>query len=158
MLTALLWAVATGLGWAGHGYPGMFIGIALLTVVWGFVVTGSPGTARLQKFDDRRVEDLQTIEDEIENACLGGTRYSPMEERALQRPLPATLEDVVELATLRRPDIRDPETGKKYEYDVLDESRYRLCATFHFSRDEENLPIWNHEAGRQCFEFDVLRP
>ena len=133
-------------------------GVVLVTIVWGFVVAGSPGTARLHRFDDRRIEELQTISDEIESACLGATRYAPLEERRLERPLPRTLEDVLELATRRRPEIQDPETGELYEYAMLDETRYRLCATFHAVRDEEYEPLWNHPAGRHCFEFDVLRP
>ncbi len=141
-----------------RAFAGVTSSIVLLTVVWGFIVAGSPGTARLQKFDERRVEDLQTIRTEIENTCLGDARFRPLEERQLQRPLPATLEQVVDSATRRRPDILDPETGEEYGYTILNETRFQLCATFHFPRDEELSPVWNHPAGRHCFEFDVLRP
>jgi hypothetical protein len=147
--------VATGMH---RAFAGIAAGIVLFTVVWGFVVTGSPGTARLHRFDERRVHDLQTIKNEIENHCLGNTRYRPLEERQLLRPLPATLEEVVAAATHRRPEIRDPETGAAYEYSVQDEARYRLCATFRFERDEAMDPLWNHPAGRHCFEFDALKP
>jgi len=132
--------------------------VVLLTLVWGFVVTGSPGAARLAKFDERRIEDLRTIHDEIVNVCLGDRRYAPAEQRSLVEPLPATLADLADRARRRRPDIRDPETGEPYAYEVLDETRYRLCATFHSARDEEYEPVWNHGPGRQCFELDVQNP
>ena len=121
-------------------------------------VTGSPGTARLHKFDERRVEDLQTIHAEIERICFGDGRFQPPKERQLLRPLPATLEEVASSAKRRRPDIRDPETGEAYGYEVLDETHFRLCATFRFLRDEERDPIWPPPSGRRCFPFDALNP
>jgi hypothetical protein len=139
-------------------FAGAATAVVLFTAVWGFAVTGSPGTARLHKFDERRVEDLQTIHEEIENICLGDGRFHPPEERQLLRPLPATLEQVANAAKRRRPNIRDPETGEAYGYEILDEAHFRLCATFRFTRDEERIPVWNHQTGRHCFEFDVLNP
>jgi hypothetical protein len=141
-----------------HVFAGASGGIVLLVLVWGFVVTGSPGTARLHKFDDRRLEDLKSIKAELETICLGETRYRSSEERQMVRPLPATLSEVAASARQRRPDTLDPQTGKGYGYEIIDPSRYRLCATFHFARDEEYEPFWNHEAGHSCFEFDLLRP
>jgi len=140
------------------GFGGAACGIVLLTLVWGFVVTGSPGRARLHRLDERRVGDLQDIRNEIENISLGPLRYRPVEERRLQRPIPATLREVAASAQQRRPDIHDPETGEEYGYSVIDETRFELCATFRLPRDTELAPVWNHPAGRHCFEFDVLRP
>jgi len=139
-------------------FAGVASGIVLLTIVWGFIVTGSPGTARLQRFDDRRIEHLQTIHNEIENFSMGASRYLPLEERTIQRPLPRTLQEVRDSAAQRRPDIRDPETGAPYDYVILNDSRYQLCASFQFVRDEQLNPMWNHPAGAHCFEFDLLEP
>jgi hypothetical protein len=141
-----------------RAFAGAASGVVLFTIVWGFAIAGSPGTARLHRFDERRVDDLQTIHTEIENVCLGGGRYRSPGERQLLRPLPATLEEVANSAKRRRPNIRDPETGEAYGYEVLTETSYRLCARFRFARDEEHDPVWNHQSGRHCFEFDVLRP
>lgn len=132
--------------------------IVALTLVWGFAAAGSPGATRLRKFDARRLDDLQTIRGEIEALCLGDERQQPPGERRLLRPLPATLAELAELAQYQRPDVRDPESGEPYGYEVLDETRFALCATFHFARDDERAPVWNHAPGRQCFEFDALRP
>jgi hypothetical protein len=141
-----------------RAFAGAATAVVLVTVVWGFAVTGSPGTARLQQFDARRIEDLQSIRREIESICLGQTRHLAAGERRLERPLPEKLDEVVESARHRRPDIVDPETGEPFGYEIVDESRFRLCATFHFARDEEADPLWNHPEGRHCFEFDVLNP
>jgi hypothetical protein len=133
-------------------------GVVVLSAAWGFAATGSPGTARLYKLDERRIRDLMTIRMEIENISLGDRRYNPREERQLLRPLSQNLEQVADSAKDNRPDIRDPETGEVYGYEILDESSFRLCATFRLARDERRDPIWNHETGRQCFEFDALNP
>jgi hypothetical protein len=132
--------------------------LVLASVAWGFYVAGSPGTARLQRFDDRRLEDLQTVQNEIEEHSLGTSRYEPVDERTIERPLPTTLEQIREVATSRRPDIRDPQTNDSYVYEVLSDSRYRLCAEFSLVRDEEYSPRWNHPAGAHCFEFDLMEP
>jgi len=132
--------------------------IVLATTGWGFFMAGSPATARLQRFDDRRIEDLQTIHDEIQDFSLGQSSFEPLADRKLEHPLPATLEQVRNSAAHRRPGIQDPETGEPYPYEVVSETRYRLCGKFNFARDEEHTPVWNHPAGAHCFEFDVLEP
>ncbi|RPH80120.1 MAG: hypothetical protein EHM77_05285 [Planctomycetaceae bacterium] len=76
----------------------------------------------------------------------------------LIRPLPSNPEKLVESAKYLRLKIRDPATGSPYEYEVLGEGCFRLCVTFQFDRDERTEVIWNHPAGRSCFEFDLLRP
>jgi hypothetical protein len=126
-------------------------------VIWGFVLAGSPGTARVQRFDDRRVRDLQGIDFAIRNLCLGESRLRPIAERTMAEPLPSSLADLASRARERRPTIVDPLSGAPYSYEVLDESRYRLCAEFEVSRDEDYQPEWNHPAGRACFDRDVLR-
>ncbi len=139
-------------------FAGVASGVVLATIVVGFIVTGSPVTARQHRFDERRVADLQTINNAIQDYTLGESRRRPLAERSIERALPQTLEQVRAAATHRRPDIRDPETGLPYRYEILSDSEYRLCAEFRFARDEELTPEWNHPAGAHCFEFDLLEP
>jgi hypothetical protein len=139
-------------------FAGVASGIVLATIVTGFLVTGSPWNARQQRFDDRRVEDLQNINNAIQDYALGESRFRPLAERSIERALPATLERVEAVATGLRPDIRDPQTDRPYGYEVLSERRYRLCAEFGFERDQELAPEWNHPAGAHCFEFDLMEP
>jgi hypothetical protein len=139
-----------------RGFAAIATALAVATVSWGFVEVGSPGIERVRKLDERRIDDLREIQGEIANISLGATRHEPVAERRLQRPLPATLEAVAREARDLRPRIVDPETGEPYGYEVLDENRFRLCATFRDARDEDRDPRWNHPAGQHCFDFDVL--
>ncbi len=127
--------------------------VAIAAVGWGVALAGSPGNARLRAFDERRLGDLQAIDGEIRRIAVerDGDRRPH-----LARPLPETLDAVVAAAEWQRPDVRDPETGEPYGYEIVDGARYRLCATFRFARDERFNPLWNHEAGRHCFELDAL--
>lgn len=125
-------------------------------IVFGFFNAGSPFAQRMRRFDERRVQDLQTIQYEVIN-------YWQAKER-----LPQTIEQL-------RDDIRgfsppkDPETGGSYEYKTIGILRFDLCAVFKTSNKEElssrlkfapasegPYPVaiqesWLHDAGRTCF-------
>ena len=143
-----------------HGaYAGVAVGLALATLAWGLWVVGSPQGERLRKLDERRVQQLQSIERAIDRLVRG-----PYDERSTDgpapmiRPLPATLEEVRADALPDRPPIADPETGAPYGYRVTGESSYELCATFDRARDEDDDVQWNHPAGPHCFAIDVMSP
>lgn len=132
--------------------------VVAMSLLWGFVLAGSPGSARLERLDQRRIADLQGVVREIDIICLGDNRKLPIDERRLLKPLPARLEDVVAQASHVKPSIQDPATGETYRYELLDVHRFRLCAAFDTARDEEDQVAWNHPAGTACFERDALRP
>jgi len=119
-------------------------------VVAGLIVVGSPGEARLEKIDRRRVSDLYEIVD-------GVNRYWTQNQA-----LPLDLSALTE-ATSFEPGV-DPETGLAYVYRLLEPNRYEVCATFATectSRDNRCAPwrvggrheISAHGAGEQCFEL-----
>jgi hypothetical protein len=132
--------------------------LVITSLIMGFMLAGSPGSARLERLDERRIEDLQGVSREIEAICLGDDRSLPVEERKLLTPLPARLDDVVAHARHNKPQIHDPATGALYDYEILDARRYRLCATFDTARDEIQGITWNHPAGHACFDRDALMP
>jgi hypothetical protein len=112
-------------------------------VVGGVIVVGGPDTGRLERLDDERVEDLRGIMRAID-------RFKEHHER-----LPETL---VELAEDPRARVNtlDPASALPYEYAILSEDTYQLCAVF----DGESRPLrraaadfWSHSGGRQCFEL-----
>lgn len=139
-----------------RGFAG-FAGLVVLgALVWGLLLAGSPAAERLRKFDERRLEDVQGIRSEIMVIVLGDTRFLQRGERRPERPLPRNLDEVVAQARVTRPDIRDPETGEPYGYEVVSDYGYRLCAIFNEPRDEGYDVAWNHPAGRHCFELDAL--
>ncbi len=129
--------------------------IVVAVLVWGIALAGLPGIERLRKFDQRRVDDLRAVGREIRSLCVEESMGRA--EPVLKRPLPGTLDELVAQAVSERPRVRDPQTGAAYEYEVLGESRYRLCATFSHPRDKDFDVFWNHPAGRHCFEVDALR-
>ncbi len=130
------------------------IGIVAVAVIAGFFVVGSPMTARIRQFDERRESDLSSIQGNI-------TYYWQSKQK-----LPEALEDL-------RDDLRgvivptDPETNTPYGFRVLGERSFELCATFSlpskqkdFSREPIREPIsildfWEHAEGTVCFERTI---
>jgi hypothetical protein len=123
------------------------------TVVWGFVVVGSPETRRLQRLDEHRLRDLQAIHEEIQELVR-----DPEDPDVLRRPLPRTLAEAAELARRRKLAVNDPETGEPYGYALRGETSYQLSATFALERDADWEVFWNHPAGRHTFTIDALDP
>jgi len=131
--------------------------IAVGTLLCGFFIAGSPGNARFERLDARRVEALQTIFAEVKNTSLGASQYIRADERRLQQPLPPSLRELADVAVHQRPEIHDPATGEEYGYRVVDETRIELCAKFDTDRNAGRDPLWNHSAGRHCFVLDVMK-
>ncbi|TSC78606.1 MAG: hypothetical protein G01um101425_1008 [Candidatus Peregrinibacteria bacterium Gr01-1014_25] len=138
-------------------FGGLMLVVVLAALIWGFVLAGSPGAERVRKFDERRVEDLRMLRDEIVRIAHDG-RWPDERTVRLTRQLPATLEDVQEQAQYQRPSIVDPETGEPYTYRIVDRTRFELCAVFATPRDWDVDIVWNHPVGEHCFMTDALKP
>ena len=91
-------------------------------VVWSFAVMGSPAKQRAWRLDDRRVNDLQSIQYQVIN-------YWQQKEK-----LPATLSELADpISSFSIPVDPEFEKGKTYEYILgADKSNlsFDLCATF----------------------------
>ena len=127
--------------------------VVLVAVCWGIALVGSPGKARQQRLDQRRLEDLQTIYREIQFLCR-----DPNSKNKLKQPLPQSLEELALLARKEKIKITDPETGQRYEFKLINTNEYELCATFSTERDSDMNVFWNHPVGRHCFRFNVFDP
>ncbi len=127
--------------------------VVVVAVVWGAALVGSPGTTRIQRFDQQRLEDLQTIFREIQSLC-----QDPDIKDELKRALPETLDDLAALARAERVNATDPETWQRYVYMVKDSTTYELCATFSLERDSDVEVFWNHPPGKHCFTVNALDP
>lgn len=125
---------------------------AMVGLVCGGVLAGSPLSQRERKFDERRLEDFRTIKNEIRNYVYDGF---PQKGDRPKRAVPETLSDVSAIARYERIDTIDPETGEPYTYTVESDTVYELCATFGAERDERYDIFWNHNAGYHCFTMDV---
>ena len=126
------------------------VSVAILTaVIVGAVLLDSPAEARLRRLDERRVEDLRELAYAID-------AYWTLEER-----LPSSLAELPDERGYLA-ELVDPETGEPYEYRVLGEDSYELCAIFASETTEQfETPFqdaWFHGSGRKCFQLNVQDP
>lgn len=137
---------------------GIGVGIlALLSIIAGFFIVGTPGHVRDLRLDAQKVSDLQTIQ------------YQIIYYWQTKKELPGTLADLNDpLSSFMVP--VDPETGAPYVYRVVNKLSFELCGTFkaetpdtagqgqYPGRDiavtawgpqpDEN---WKHGAGETCY-------
>lgn len=134
------------------------VGGVFAAALSGFLLTGSPFTQRLMRFDAQKVGDLQGIQYQVVNYWQN--KYK----------LPATLTDLRDSISGYAPPA-DPETGTPYEYRSTGALIFELCGKFNFTSAEENnvssQPVmypqpagsketnWDHAAGRVCFERTI---
>jgi hypothetical protein len=147
--------------------------LVILAISWSFMVMGSPMKQRLLRLDDRRIQDLQSIQWQVIN-------YWQQKEK-----LPAKLSDLVDpISGYSLPVDPEFEKGLSYEYMAKDQTKFELCATFALpipkGWQENNYGVkpyplgmggdstvsypypgggtnesWAHEAGRTCFERTI---
>lgn len=139
--------------------------LAVVTIVAGFFIVGTPAQARLARFDQQKVSDLQNVRSQIESYWQ------------VKRTLPATL---VDLSTVPYGSVPvDVQTGDAYGYEATGALSFKLCADFNAaSRGNQNAyavgstysePMrptpaggkgmkqdnWQHGAGQVCFERTI---
>jgi hypothetical protein len=139
--------------WRFHAVFAVFatLGVAV-AIGLGFVMVGSPGARRLERYDELRLRNLQAIAREVHAMVVD------VETRTLKGPLPKTLKEVAQRARTQQIKLLDPETGEPYAYAVKNDSTIELCATFTQARDSDYSVFWNHPAGTRCFTIDLLDP
>lgn len=135
--------------------------LAIVIIVAGFFIVGTPAEARLARFDAQKVTDLQNIQYRI-------TSYWQAKQK-----LPATIDDLAD-AIQYGPLPVDPQTNSSYEYQTTAVLSFKLCATFNTeSRGTQNIetmersiPVpaggkispldnWQHGAGNVCFDRTI---
>ncbi len=120
--------------------------VVAAAIIGGLILVGPPARERIRRLDDRRVEDLRALARAVD---VYWTR---------QKSLPASLEELTAEEDFARR-TRDPETEALYEYRVLGDKEYELCA--HFSRamnERETLlqpDFWDHPSGRWCYQLEA---
>jgi len=148
--------------------------LALAVLIWSFSVIGSPMNQRKLRMDQRRTEDLQSIQWQV-------ISYWQQKEK-----LPETLAELNNpLSSYMVP--RDPEfqKGAVYEYSKTGAMSFALCATYDLPQPEGWVPgssgggyypmdgmrdvavsavapypdiggdTWDHETGRTCFDRTI---
>ncbi len=140
----------------------IIVGIVVATIIFGFFVAGSPQSRRLERLDERRVNDLSTIQSQVINYWQTKSK------------LPADLTILAGLSFgISIPN--DPETNNAYEYKVLSNLKFQLCATFETAnvnspptndRAVKPIPVpagigpdgttnWQHGIGKICFDRTI---
>jgi len=155
--------------------------LVLALVIWSFTVIGTPQMQRAWRLDDRRVQDLQSIQWQVIN-------YWQQKQK-----LPEKITDLSNpISGFMLPVDPEFEKGKTYEYSLKDANAltFELCGTFsakmpqgwveYGGRDVIPYPTieggygggkdvavsypwpggtsndsWDHEIGRTCFERTI---
>ncbi len=157
-------------------FSGAALLLVVLAVVYSFTIMGSPASQRKLRLDDKRVQDLQSMQWQVIN-------YWQQKET-----LPAKLEDLTNpLTGYSLPVPPEFEKGEQYEYAVKSKMTFELCATFDLpmpkgwqeyggmrpypafdmgmgGTKEMAVPSmpgyginesWDHQAGRTCYERTI---
>lgn len=146
--------------------------LVIFAVVYGFIVMGGPGSQRDLRLDQRRIEDLQSIQWQV-------ISYWQQKEE-----IPESLEEFKNpISSFMVPQDPEFEKGTVYEYRKINDKTFALCATFAAplpkgwvengksgfggtmpARDVavSSMPYpggmnesWEHQAGRTCFERTI---
>ncbi len=127
--------------------------LVLVFIGYGIFITGTPGQQRALQFDQRRVSDLQQIS------------YAVNAFWQRSNALPQSFDDLKNQQNYYIQSINDPKTGSQYEYKILGDTSYELCAVFqtdssqYATRLKTPVPfseqVWNHGTGRTCFKKEV---
>lgn len=134
--------------------------VVLIAIIAGFFLAGSPAQQRRVRFDEQRVNDLQTMQSQIVNFWQQ------------KGQLPATLADLTDsISGFTAP--LDPATNQTYTYHKKSDLMFDLCADFKTTGDggqtNRALPAgdlasstWQHGVGQTCFartiDPDLYRP
>ncbi len=124
----------------------------VISIIWGFVVLGSPRTQRLYKYDTEKVNDLMNISYGVESF------YGD------KGVVPQSLAEI-ESSTYFYGSTKDSQTGVSYEYEKTGKNTYNLCAEFNKASPDVEEPdvyarpvgykTWAHPAGHYCFEETI---
>ncbi|MGA3262303.1 MAG: hypothetical protein ABSE35_25790 [Bryobacteraceae bacterium] len=128
---------------------GMALVAVLVVLALGFHRLGPRANQRTIKADERRVEDLRSIAQEMRIQNLR------------QMPIPAS---VAKLRQSTGTNLNDPVTNAPYEYHPMFGTAYELCATFATGSGAQDRwdmqprwDFWNHPKGRYCYRLDASK-
>ncbi|MFA6519391.1 MAG: DUF5671 domain-containing protein [Candidatus Paceibacterota bacterium] len=138
--------------------------LALVTIIAGFFIVGTPAQARLARFDTQKVNDLQNIQSQVVYFWQA------------KQKLPTAITDLNNSLNYG-PVPTDPQTGQPYTYQTTGALSFKLCAEFNAetranaaqtseTRVAMPAPVglggkigsvdnWQHGAGQVCFDRTI---
>ncbi len=140
---------------AAPALRGLVIGaivVVVATLGYSVYLVGTPGQQRDVRLDERRVDDLRDISNNIDTYL------------ELNGAIPEKLEELKGPRYFVR-SVEDPDTGVPYEYRVIEGTQYELCAVFTTDSSEGRRgertsfsdTVWDHGAGLTCFQLTASR-
>lgn len=125
-----------------NSWAGVVATIAVIVVVGlGFRVLGGPGNQRLARTDQRTLQALGQLAQQI------NSRW-----QSEGKTLPSSLDKLPESSK------KNPVTGAAFIYRVKSATEYELCSTFltdnRAAQDANTADPWLHPKGDYCFSFD----
>jgi hypothetical protein len=151
-------------------YVGSAVVLVVFAIVYGFIVMGGPGSQRDLRLDQRRIDDLQSIQWQVINFWQQKGR------------LPESLDEFKNpISSFMIPQDPEFKKGLSYEYNKLSDKKFELCATFTLpipkgyvenggyrvmpARDismssepylgQGTHESWDHQEGKTCFEREI---
>lgn len=122
----------------------LIIVVTIASIIGGFLLIDSPQVTKMKKRDQDRVSSLNNIKNIIASDYISS------------KSLPN------DLSAPKFSNMLDPETNQPYEYRVISETKYELCATFELEVNASDRDVYSmgedwdfHKAGRQCFEQEA---
>ena len=134
---------------------GCVLWIAVIaSIIAAMAIVGSPAQAKREKEDVLRVSDMESLARALQHYF------------AKHKALPATQDLAYSSLDVSPINPKDPETGNRYEYRVVDKAHFELSATFRtdqskfsprtYSGDPSiQLPFSKHKSGHQHFLLDA---
>jgi hypothetical protein len=128
---------------SGRVLAGGLVAAIILGVTLAALQLEPPSTVHDQHLDSARIQQLNKVDMEVKtfNRTAGH--------------LPAHLEELWAENPYTRDNFLDPESGAPFEYRVVKENTFELCATFLRASKESAVPAydssWKHPPGHFCF-------
>ncbi len=115
--------------------------VGIGSLVGSFLIIDSPKVSKMKRMDLIKVEHLNTINANVLSFYFTNKKLPTIEEAKIKS-------------------LFDPETKQPYEYNVLGENEYELCANFSYAVPENEKmhaaeEWYSHLAGRQCFAKSI---
>ncbi len=136
---------------------GISTSLVIISILLGFYTMGSPATQRMMRFDETRIMHLQETQSQIINYWQ------------TKGKIPERLDELKDDISGFIPPV-DPDTKNNYEYEIISEDTFKLCAEFNLEnqKDDENIMYkevyyprsvnqenWKHTSGKNCFERKI---
>ncbi len=119
----------------------------LIVFISSLFVVEPPSEIRNRKMDDLILRDFSSLQRAIDEYYSENSNL-PNNLAVLKEEYNYINDDV----------LKDPETNRIYDYKIIDNKKYELCAVFRTANTEPELNYnfyksdWLHESGEQCIE------